>query len=201
MKHVMLVAIALAATACSPSMPTPPEQHTIVTDSSGTDVVDITINDEKHRTVAYLEDTTMHVMKGNRFSSGLWDFNDDSGKNVLDTKPLTSTEFKVRGLSAKDANDKSWYTLWWVKIEPNQILIANNAQYDHPAIIQPDKVFDADGTFLGSVAGMDIKDASGKVVYHVKSGPRCACYGVMLLEYIKPMRRAGILQRLLDSGQ
>ena len=199
MKRLLLVPIVLAAAACSPSMPAPPEQHYIVTDTVGNDVVDIAVKDEKHRSIAWLEDTTMHVINGNRFSSGMWDYNDESGKNVIDTKPISVIEFKVRGLSAKDPNDKSWYALWWVRIGANQIEIANNDHYDHPALIQPDKVFDADGTFLGSVAGMDIKDATGKVVYHVKSGPLCACYGVMLLEYIPPMRRAAILQRLLDT--
>jgi len=200
MKRLPIV-LALAVSACSPSMPMPPEPHYVITNSSGTDVIDIGMPDDKHRTIAYFADTTMHVIKGSRYSSGMWDYSDESGKNVLDTKPITTSEFKVRGLSAKDPADKSWYAFWWVKIEPAQIRIANNSNYDTPAFIQPDKVFDSDGSLLGSVVGMDVKDATGKTVYHVKSGPPCACYGVLLIDGIPPLRRVGLLQRLLDNGK
>lgn len=197
----LIVMVALAAAACSPSMPAPPEAHYIVKDMNGTEVLDIGLPDDSHRNVVYFEDTTMHSMHAKHSSSGMWDYYDDSQKNVLDTKRLSDTEFTVRGLSSKDPNDKSWYILWWVKIEPTRILIANNRQYEKPAQILPDKVLDIDGNVLGSVAGMDVKDAAGKTLYHVSKGPPCACYGVFLLDGVLPMRRAGMLQRLLDGGK
>lgn len=201
MKRLLMV-LALAVSACSPSMPMPPEGHYVITDTSGTDVVDIGMPDDKHRTIAYLDDTTVHVIKGTLSSSGMWDYVDDSGRDVLDTKPIkTNTEFKVRGLNFRDPSDKTWYAFWWVKIEPTQIRIANNSGYDSPSFIQPDKVLDSDGSVLGSVVGMDVKDAAGRTIYHVKSGPRCACYGVLLIDGIPTLRRVGLLARLLDSGK
>jgi hypothetical protein len=201
MKRLLMVLV-LAVSACSPSMPMPPEPHYVITDTSGTDVIDIGMPDDKHRTIAYLDDTTMHVIKGSLSSSGMWNYDDESGKNVLDTKPIKGRiEFKVRGLNFRDPNDTAWYAFWWVRIEPTQIRIANNSDYDSPSFIQPDKVFDSDGSLLGSVVGMDVKNAAGKTVYHVKSGPPCACYGVLLMDGIPPLRRAGLLQRLLDNDK
>ena len=200
-RFAVLIVFVAAACSKSSSMPQPPEPHFIVTDSSGTSVVDITMQDETHRSVVYIDKGEVRVINGRHTSSDRWDFYDINQKNVLDTKPLSTGEFEVRGLNPDDPTSSTWYILWWVKIEPDQIKIANNKNYDHPALITVDKVVDADGTLRGSVAGRDIKDATGKTLFRSTRGSPCACYGVMLLDYIPPMRRAAILTQFLGGGR
>jgi hypothetical protein len=127
----LLAVIAFALSAC-PSMPPPPEQHYTVTDTNGTEVIDITVRDDKHRDIASREATTLHVLKGSRFTAGRWNFDDESGANVLDTEAISNSELRVRGVSAKDSNGNSGpYALWYVKIEPARIQVANNSSYEN----------------------------------------------------------------------
>ena len=110
----------------------------------------------------------------------------------LETKPEPNG-FKLRNADGS--------LRWKVKIKPAKIEISDNEEGKNAYELRADRVVGPGGRVLGSVSKMEVKDASGKVVYRINDGPPCACYGVLLIDRIPVLQRYIILTQLLAAGR
>lgn len=108
----------------------------------------------------------------------------------FETKP-EADGFKLRKLDGS--------LLWKVKIKPAKIEISDNQEGTSAYELRTDRVVAPGGRLLGSVTKTEVKDGAGKIVYRINTGPRCACYGVLLIDRIPELQRYIILTQLLGG--